>query len=165
MKKALIFTNTLFQDHEVVYPYYRLLGEGFEVDIVADKRDSQGRVYGYFGLNMPCSILWSEFKEKVNIDDYNFLVIPGGVKSLEKLRQNNNPIEFIEKWNSQGKVSGYYNIKDDINNAGATFVDQPFVVDKNIISSPHYDHMGVWMEEAIKLYNKINGKSRKRNSN
>lgn len=187
MKKALIFTNTLFQDHEVVYPYYRLLGEGFEVDIVADKRDSQGRVYGYFGLNMPCSILWSEFKEKVNIDDYDFLVIPGGVKSLEKLRQNNDPIEFIEKWNSQGKViastcqgaqllisarvvkkrkiSGYYNIKDDINNAGATFVDQPFVIDKNIISSPHYDHMGVWMEEAIKLYNKINGKSRKRNSN
>ncbi len=171
-KSALIFTNTLFQDHEVVYPYYRLKAEGFNVKIVADKKDSSNRVYGYFGLNMPCDILWSEFN--CSVDDYDFLVLPGGVKSLEKLRQVSKCIYFIKEWDAQKKViastcqgaqllisakvvrdrkiSGYYNIKDDIENAGATYVDQPVVIDENIISSPHYDFMGEWMEAAIQVY-------------
>lgn len=187
MKKALIFTYSGFQDHEVVYPYYRLLGDGFVVHVVADKKDSQGRFYGIFGLNMPCDILWSDFTNTVNIEDYDFLVIPGGVKSLEKLRQNHEALAFIESWNAQGKliastchgaqmlisakiikkrkITGYYSIKDDIINAGAIYTNEPFVIDKNIITSPHYDYMGEWMEQAIKLYTKLNGKSRKRNSN
>ena len=47
------------------------------------------------------------------------------------------------------KISGYYSIKDDINNSGATYVDKPVVVSDNIVSSPHYDHMGIWMKTAI----------------
>ena len=51
------------------------------------------------------------------------------------------------------KISGYYSLEDDINNAGAIYVNEPYVIDNNIITSPHYDHMGIWMEEAIKMYN------------
>ena len=180
MKKALVLTYTGFQDHEVVYPYYRLLGEGFETHIVADKKDELGRVYGIFGLNMPCHILLSEFSDKIKSENYDMLVIPGGVKSLEKLRQNQEVLDFINRWDAEGKIivstchgaqllisakivqnrsiSGYYSLKDDINNAGATYVNAPYVIDNNIISSPHYDHMGIWMEQAIKLYYSINGK-------
>ena len=50
-------------------------------------------------------------------------------------------------------VSGYYSIKDDINNAGATYVDEPAVVDGNLVSSPHYKWMGEWMRSAIDVYN------------
>lgn len=39
MKKALLITWAGFQDHELVYPYYRLLGEGFDAQIVSDKKD------------------------------------------------------------------------------------------------------------------------------
>jgi len=59
LKHALIITWSGFQDHELVYPYYRLLGDGFKVSVVADKKDSLGRVYGIFGLNMPCDLLFS----------------------------------------------------------------------------------------------------------
>ena len=52
MKKALIITWTGFQDHEVVYPYYRLLADKFSVDLVADKRDALGRVYGIFAIGI-----------------------------------------------------------------------------------------------------------------
>jgi protease I len=147
---------------------------------VAEKRDEQERIYGIFGLNMPCHVLLNEFG--INADhyfkNYDMLVIPGGVKSLEKLRQNQDVIKFITRWNDAGKVivstchgaqllisarvvsgrkiSGYYSLKDDINNAGAVYTNEPFVIDDNIITSPHYDHMGVWMEEAIKLYNDRN---------
>ena len=180
-KKAIILTHTGFQDHELVYPYYRLLGEGFDTHIVADKKDSLGRCYGIFGLNMPCHFTLDDFSQ--NLDqfqsDYDTMVLPGGVKSLEKLRLNKDVLNFISEWNSKGKliistchgaqllisakvvkgrkISGYYSLEDDINNAGAVYSRDPFVIDGNIISSPHYDHMGVWMEEALKLYNKING--------
>jgi protease I len=48
-------------------------------------------------------------------------------------------------------ISGYYSLEDDINNAGAKYVNEPVVVDGNIVSSPHYDHMGIWMKTAIEL--------------
>lgn len=175
-KRALILTHTGFQDHELVYPYYRLLGEGFETHIVADKKDELGRCYGIFGLNMPCHILLKDFVENMSHyqNEYDVMVLPGGVKALEKLRLNKKVLQFINEWNALGKViistchgaqllvsarvvkgrkiSGYYSLEDDVNNAGATYVNAPVVIDDNIISSPHYDHMGVWMEEAIKLY-------------
>ena len=47
------------------------------------------------------------------------------------------------------KVSAYYSIEDDVRNAGAEYINAPVVVDGNIVSSPHYDHMGVWMKTAI----------------
>jgi protease I len=110
-----------------------------------------------------------------NIDHYlssfDFLLLPGGVKSLEKLRQEKKVLDFIYQWDKLGKIiastchgaqllisskivkgrkiSGYYSLEDDINNAGAIYSRDPVVVDKNIISSPHYDFMGEWMEEAL----------------
>lgn len=179
MKKALIITSTGFRDHEVVYPYYRLIGAGFNVDIVADKRDERGRVYGVSNVNMPCTVLLKDFVENIDHyqNTYDFLVIPGGVVALEKLRLIKPVIEFTTEWNRRNKViasicqgaqilisakvlngrkaSGYYNIADDIENAGGIFVDAPVVRDGNIICSPHYDYMGEWMEEALQVYNEL----------
>jgi len=174
--KALIITWEKFQDHEVIYPYYRLLEEGFEVDIMSNVH---GRIYGIMGTNMESSLLTSELDDVHRFDEllneYDIMVIPGGVKALEKLRQEDNVLLFINAWNEQKKViastchgaqllisakivngrkvSGYYSIKDDINNAGATYVDEPAVVDDNLVSSPHYKWMGEWMKSAINVYN------------
>jgi protease I len=103
----------------------------------------------------------------------DILVLPGGVKALEKLRQEKQVIKFISDCDKAGKViastchgaqllisakvvagrkiSGYYSLEDDINNSGATYVNEPVVVDRNIVSSPHYDHMGIWMKTAIDM--------------
>ena len=42
----------------------------------------------------------------------------------------------------------------DIENSGATYDRNPVVVDKNIISCPHYDFMGDWMRIAFETHNK-----------
>ena len=172
-KKALIITWSGFQDHELVYPYYRLLGAGFETTIVGDKKDELGRFYGIFGLNMPCHELISDFAKNANnwLNEADLLVIPGGVKSLEKLRLQKEVKDFIGEWHKRGKlisstchgaqmlisakvvkgetIAGYYSLQDDIENAGATYSKAPVVVSGNIISSPHYDFMGEWMETTI----------------
>ena len=50
------------------------------------------------------------------------------------------------------KISGYYSIEDDINNAGATYSSEPAVQDKNIISSPHYKYLGDWMSLILQNF-------------
>ena len=173
MKKALIVTFSKYQDHEVIYPYYRLLEENFEVDIMADVT---GSIFGILGTYMECSRTVDELHDNHEdiMNEYDLLVIPGGVKSLEKLRQEKQVLSFINEWDKRGKViacichgaqllisakvttgreiSGYYSITDDIINSGATYVDAPAVVSNNIVTCPHYKWMGLWMLESIRVY-------------
>ena len=175
-KKAVIMTWNGFQDQEVIYPYYRLLEEGFDVGLATDFRNgaTDGSVVGLFGIKFPAIYNIDSFTER----DFDFLVLPGGVKALEKLRQHQYALTIIHAYNAHDgiiastchgaqllisanvvkgrKISGYYSIKDDINNAGAEYVDAPFVIDRNIISSPHYKHMGLWMKTALDEYYKRN---------
>tara|TARA_B100000674_G_C37486543_1_gene753907 strand:- start:92 stop:634 length:543 start_codon:yes stop_codon:yes gene_type:complete len=174
MKKAVILTWSGYQDHEVIYPYFRLKGAGYETTLIGDKRDGLGRIYGILGTHMQCDVTYEEFYKNIyDYEEFDLLIIPGGVKALEKLRQEDKILKFIFEWNSKDKVigstchgaqllissqvtegkniSGYYSIKDDINNSGATYVNEPVVVDKNIITSPHYDYMGEWMEKIIEI--------------
>jgi len=173
MQRALIITFSKFQDHEVIYPYYRLLEENFEVDIMADKL---GRIHGILGTYMECTKTVDELHENKDyfFENYDMIVIPGGVKALEKLRQEKQVLSFIKEWDEQEriiacichgaqmlisakitegrKISGYYSITDDIINSGAEYVDAPAVVSKNIVTCPHYKWMGQWMKSAFALY-------------
>jgi len=160
-----------YQDQEVIYPYYRLLEEGFQVDISAEKT---GWIYGILGTKMKATVESKAIGSTLFVKDYDFLVLPGGVKSLEKIRQQPNVLSFIREFVETGKIvastchgaqllisakvtkgkkiSGYYSIKDDIENSGAEYVNAPVVISENIVSSPHYDHMGPWMKAAIGMY-------------
>ena len=175
--KALIITWENFQDQELVYPYYRLKEETDKVVVMSNV---VGKFFGIMGSNMTSHALVSELNHKEIVenclDEYDILILPGGVKALEKLRQEKQVINFISEWNKRGKViastchgaqlmisakivagrniSGYYSLEDDINNSGAKYVNAPVVVDGNIVSSPHYDHMGIWMKTAIDMVNK-----------
>jgi len=109
---------------------------------------------------------------EVKVKDYDILVLPGGVKAMEKVRQNKNIIQFISDFNKQKKIiacicsgaqllisakvvkgrkiAGYYSMKDDLINAGAEYTDLPAVIDDNIVTTAHYKDMGSWMREVIK---------------
>lgn len=173
----MLLTWEGYQDQEVIYPYYRVKEDGFEVDIFANKI---GKIQGIMGTTIEAT---KDIRDLGNTyasyvyDAYDFMILPGGVKSLEKLRQELYVLDFIKCWDTQGKliastchgaqllisakvvknraISGYYSIKDDIENAGATYVDMPAVVSQNIVSSPHYKHMGEWMKTALQLYRTI----------
>lgn len=172
---SIILTYEGFQDQEVVYPYYRLLEEidsGESVHLFANKT---GRIFGILGCHVPANRLISELSEERKrselIQNCSIMVLPGGVKALEKLRQEKQVLSFIREWYESKKViastchgaqlmisakitkghtiSGYYSIEDDINNSGATYSREPCVVSENIVSSPHYDNMAIWMKTAV----------------
>lgn len=163
--KALIVAGTAIQDHEFIYPFYRLDEAGFEVDVAVRGGDV---VYGSIGSK----IVPTMDIQGINVAPFDLLVIPGGAKAMEYMRQDQELLDAIARIHADGKVvasichgaqllissglvrgrkvSGYYSIKDDINNAGGTYVDAPAVVDDRVISSPHYKYLGPWMKEVLK---------------
>jgi protease I len=111
--------------------------------------------------------------ENVKPEDYEILIIPGGVKAMEKVRQNKKIINFISDFNrlkktigcicsgaqllisakivKGRKVSGYYSMIDDIENAGGIYTDLPAVIDENLITTAHYKDMGPWMKAVLEV--------------
>ena len=105
---SLILTYEGFQDQEVVYPYYRLLEEieqGETVHLFANKT---GRIFGILGCHVPANRLVEELtttsvRDEL-LDECSLLVLPGGVKALEKLRQEKHVLSFISDWYKSGKI-------------------------------------------------------------
>ena len=62
-----------------------------------------------------------------------------------------SPVAFLGLKNR--KVSGYYSMRDDIENAGGIYEDKPAVIDKNLVTTAHYKDMGPWMKAALKILN------------
>ena len=168
-KKALILTGNLVQDHEFIYPYYRVQEDGYKVDVaVRDKK----QVNGIIGSK----IIPTKDIPELKVENYDLLILPGGAKAMEYMRQDVEILNFISDFNSSGKtiasichaaqllisskvvkgrkISGYYSIKDDINNAGAFYTDEPAVVDGNIVTTAHYKDLGIWMKTALDLVSK-----------
>ncbi|MBE18218.1 MAG: protease I [Nitrospinae bacterium] len=171
MKKALILTGNLAQDHEFIYPFYRVQEEGYEVDVAVRGGEQVNGIIG-------SKIVPTKDIPELEVNDYALLVLPGGAKAMEYMRQDQDIIQFISDFNSSGKtiasichaaqllisakivkgkkISGYYSIKDDINNAGAIYTDEPAVVDGNIISTAHYKDLGPWMKKTLEVCSKDN---------
>ena len=171
MKNALIITSKLVQDHEFIYPFYRLKEEGYNVHTF---NGENMQVSGYFGTKIPPKEDDKILKiEDIKIKNYNLLILPGGVKSMEILRLNKHVLKIIKEFHEEKKiiaatcsavmllisakiingkkVSGYYAWKDDVENAGGLFVDEPCVIDGNLVTSPHYKYVGEWMKGAINI--------------
>tara|TARA_B100000989_G_scaffold190639_1_gene143594 strand:+ start:330 stop:848 length:519 start_codon:yes stop_codon:yes gene_type:complete len=170
MKKAVIISGNLAQDHEFIYPYYRLLEEEIEVDVCLLEGKA---VKGILGTTLPPNKDQLVKKiDQIEINNYDLLVLPGGVKAMEKVRQEKKIIDFISAFNEKKKIiacicsgaqllisakvvkdrkiAGYYSMKDDLINAGAIYSDEPAVIDQNIITTAHYKDMGPWMREVLK---------------
>ena len=164
MKSAVIIAGKYTQDHEFIYPFYRLQEAGYSVDVAV--RGGQ-EVQGFLGAKITPTKNIPELK----MADYDLLVLPGGAKAMEYIRQDFEVIQFIHAFHISGKViasichgaqllisanvvkgnqiSGYYSIEDDINNAGARYVNAPVVVCDRIVTSPHYKYLGLWMKAAL----------------
>lgn len=165
--KALIITGKFVQDIEYIYPFYRLQEACFKVDVAVRGKEE---VLGVNGIR----VVPTRDIEGIKVKDYDLLILPGGARALEYIRQDREVLDFINKFDRAKKIigsichgsqllisakvirgrriSGYYSIRDDIENAGATYVDQPCVIDGNIVSSPHYKYLGDWMKGILSKF-------------
>ena len=172
-KKAVIISGALAQDHEFIYPFYRLLEARIDLDVclIGGKP-----VLGILGTALPPNKNHPvKDIDEIKVEEYDLLVLPGGVKAMEKIRLEKKLINFITKFHQGGKliacicsgaqllisakivkgrkISGYYSMEDDITNAGAIYTDEEVVIDKKIVTTAHYKDMGPWMKETLKILN------------
>ncbi len=174
--KSVIISGDQAQDHEFIYPFYRVLEEGFDLDVclIGGKP-----VKGILGTVLPPNKTHPVKNiDEINFKDYDLLILPGGVKAMEKIRLEKKLIKFINDFYNRNKIiacicsgvqllisakivknkkiAGYYALEDDITNAGAIYTDLPAVIDENIITTAHYKDMGPWMKAAIEKVKDIN---------
>lgn len=165
--KALLITATNYDDSEVMYPYYRMLEEGYEVDVASfDTGEVSGKKY--FKINADIKV------DEVNPEKYDCLMLPGG-SAPEKLRQNaavkaavryffnkglpvgaicHGPQILISADALKGKnATCYPGIKDDLILAGAYYEDKSAVVSGNLVTSRRPQDLPDFMREFIKLCN------------
>jgi len=166
VKKAVIITAAGVQDEEFVYPYYRLLEEGFHVDVATQAKTV---VYGKYGIPVRPTVDLTNLLE----GDYDLVILPGGHEAPDRVRQITEVKVFVRSMHENGKIVAaichgpwiaisagimkgrratcYEAMADDLKNAGATYVDAPVVVDGNLVTSPHYRNNGDFMKAVLKL--------------
>ena len=165
MKKVIQLISDKFEDLEVWYPVYRLREEGIQVDMVAE---TPGQYIGKYGV--PCQVELT-FKD-IDPDEYDGILVPGGW-APDKLRRYPEVLNMVKRINDAGKpvgqichagwvpisagilkgktVTSTVGIKDDMTNAGATWVDEPVVVDGNLISSRKPADLPYYAKAFIKV--------------
>ena len=167
-KKIAIVIDEMYQVLEVWYPYYRLIEEGFEVNLVAaEAKKEYHSKEGY-----PCV---SEIAAgDVDAGDYDCMVVPGGF-APDFMRRNTDVIDFAKGMVDAGKVIAaichggwllcstniyrgkkatcFMAIKDDIINAGAEYVDAECVVDGNLITSRKPDDLPAFCKAVMDALN------------
>ena len=150
MKKILTLVDDIYEDLELWYPKIRLEEEGWLVHVAGPEtnRTYKGK-HGY-----PCHATIDI--ADVESTDYDGLLVPGGF-APDKLRRDSNVLRLVREFNDQKKPIAFIchagwilisagilkgrkatstvGIKDDMANAGAIWVNEPLVVDGNLISS------------------------------
>jgi protease I len=163
-KRFVLLVETIFNDHEFWYPYYRLQEAGAEVTVVGS--GSADRYTGKSGtvarVDMPAS--------KVDPNLYDGIIVPGGY-APDHMRRHQAMKDLVRTFDEQGKVvaaichagwllvsagilkgrtvTSFVAIRDDLVNAGADWVDRDVVRDRNLVTSRTPDDLPVFMRTII----------------
>jgi protease I len=83
-KRAVILTADKVEDLEVIFPYFRLLEAGFEVDLAAPKKGPIGGEYGY-------QLEPGKTFDEIDPAKYDLLLLPGGTPDGAPTTVRRNP--------------------------------------------------------------------------
>lgn len=174
-KKIAILATDGFEQSELLEPHKALLAEGAKVTIVSPKAGKiQGMEHDKKGEMVPVDLELSQAKA----EDFDALVLPGGVANPDTLRIDKDAVAFIKQFVSAGKpiaaichgpwtlieadavrgrkMTSWPSLKTDLTNAGAHWVDQSVVVDGTFVTSRKPDDLKDFNREIIALFGKSN---------
>lgn len=153
-RKVAIMSTDGFEQSELFEPRKALIAAGAEVKIVSIK---SGKIKGWNEKDWGDSIAVDLKLSDADADDFDALLIPGGVMNPDKLRGDEDAIGFLQDFVDAGKpiaaichgpqvlievglpkgrkMTSYSSIKTDLINAGAKWVDEEVVVDNGLVTS------------------------------
>jgi len=169
--KVAILADNGFEQVELVKPRQALEEAGAETKVVSPQG---GQVRGWnlkeWGESVPVDVPL----EQARADDFDALLLPGGVMNPDRLRMNPQAVQFVKSFFDAGKpvavichgpwtiieagqargrrIASWPSIKTDLRNAGAEWVDEEVVADRNLVSSRKPDDIPAFNREMIRLF-------------
>lgn len=170
-KKVAILVADGFEEVEMTEPRKALEQEGAITHLISPNMENvkswQHTEWGnIFEVDIPLS--------KVRANDYQMLLLPGGVMNPDKLRMNEDAVDFVSSFVRDGKpiaaichgpwtlietgtvkgrkMTSWPSLKTDLRNAGATWVDEEVVVDNGLVTSRKPDDIPAFNQKMIEEF-------------
>ena len=170
-RKVAILTEEGFEQIELTSPKEALKAAGATVDVVSPK---SGQIKAWDKDKWGIEVDVDKQLDEVSPDDYDALVLPGGVMNPDKLRQNKAAIAFVSAFLDEGKpiaaichgpqvlietgmikgrkLTSYPSLETDLKNAGAKWVDEEVVVDNGLVTSRRPADLPAFNAKAIEEF-------------
>jgi len=170
-RRVAILTEEGFEQVELTSPKAALKDAGAIVHIISPK---SGKIKAWDKTNWGIEVDVDKQLDQVSPDDYDALVLPGGVLNPDKLRQNKDAVAFVTAFLKEGKpvaaichgpqmlietglikgrkLTSFPSLQTDLKNAGAQWVDEEVVVDNGLITSRTPADLPAFNKKAIEEF-------------
>lgn len=170
-KRVAILVENGFEQVELTSPKQALEDAGARADVVSPV---DGQVRGWEHTDWGDEFTVDVRLEDANPDDYDSLVLPGGVMNPDKLRVNETALRFVRHFFEAGKpvasichgpwtlidagvidgrqMTSYHTIRKDLENAGARWVDKDVAVDRGLVTSRNPDDLPAFNGKIVELF-------------
>jgi protease I len=160
-----------FEQVELTEPVKALRDSGATVEIVSPHA---GKVKGWQHTKWGDELDVDTPLERARPNDYDALLLPGGVMNPDRLRANPKAVEFVRAFVSADKpiaaichgpwtlvdadavkgrrMTSWPSLRTDLRNAGANWVDEPVVVDRGLVTSRKPDDIPAFNEKMIEEF-------------
>ncbi len=167
-KRVAILATDGFEESELKSPKEAMEKEGFKVDIISTK---SGTIKAWDSGNWSKEYKVDNTVDNVKAEDYNALMLPGGVINPDKLRRSEDALNFVRDFFKQSKpvaaichapwtlinaevvkgrtMTSFHSIRKDLENAGANWVDKEVVVDQGFVTSRNPDDLPAFNKKLI----------------
>ncbi len=173
-KRIAMLATDGYEQSELEVPLTRLRNEGATVDIISLE---PGKIRAWSKGNWTDSTVdVTHTVDQVDSDDYDGLVIPGGVINPDRMRQNHAAVEFVKGFFKTGvqrpvasichgpwmlveagvikgrEVTSYPSLRTDIINSGAMWVDKEVVVDNGLVTSRNPGDLDAFVDAILEEF-------------
>ncbi len=153
-KKVAILVENAFEQVEMTQPRQALEQAGAQTHLISPQKD---KVQGWNHFDKGDEFSVDLQLENANPNDYDALLLPGGVANPDQLRINPKAVQFVKSFFEAGKpvaaichalwilaeadvvkgrtITSWPSLKTDLKNAGANWVDREVVVDMGLVTS------------------------------
>jgi protease I len=156
---------------ELTEPRKALVAEGAETKVISVRA---GEIKSWEHDHWSDAVRVDQSLEQANPDNYDALLLPGGVINADTIRMEQRAVEFVRAFAKQGKpmavichapwllieadlvrgrkVTSWPSLKTDLRNAGANWVDQEVVVDNGLVTSRKPDDIPAFNRKMIEEF-------------
>ncbi len=171
-KKIAFLATDGVEQVELTQPWEEIKAAGAEVELISLEAGDIQAMNG--DINKGDTFKVDKTVDSVKAEDYNGLVLPGGVANPDTLRTNATAVQFVRDFFAQHKpvaaichapwmlveadvvngrkLTSFPSVKTDLVNAGANWVDQEVVCDEALVTSRTPDDLDAFCAKAIEEF-------------